>query len=81
MRGNETMQVVSGEINKVYFRFFDLTSAISGNGIKQVARAKKDAAAPKKNKASRFPKKVLRTDAKFAIPKRPSKRGFARGRN
>ena len=72
------MQVVSGEINKVYFRRFDLLFSVAHNGIKQVALAKKVAAAPKKYYASRFAKKVSRTDAKFAIPKRPQKGGFAR---
>jgi hypothetical protein len=38
--------------------------------------AKKVAAAPKKDFASRFPKKDSRTNAKFAIPESPSKVGF-----
>jgi hypothetical protein len=38
--------------------------------------AKKVAAAPKKDSASRFPKKDSRTDAKFAILESPSKGGF-----
>jgi hypothetical protein len=38
--------------------------------------AKKVAAAPKKDFASRFPKKDSRTDAKFAILESPSKGGF-----
>jgi hypothetical protein len=45
-------------------------------GIKQVAWAKKNAAAPKKINASRIRKKVSRTDAKFAFLKSPSKGGF-----
>jgi hypothetical protein len=47
-----------------------------GNGIKQVGSAKKNAAAPKKDFASRFQKKDSRTNAKFAILESTSKRGF-----
>jgi hypothetical protein len=75
MRGKGIKQVGSGEIKDIYFRAFDLTSVMERNGIKQVSSAKKNAAAPKKVFASRFPKKVSRTNAKFAILKSPSKRG------
>ena len=76
MRGNGIKQVGSGEIKVVYFRAFDLTSVMERNGIKQIGSAKKNAAAPKKDFASRFRKKDSRTDAKFAIPKSPGKGGF-----
>jgi hypothetical protein len=76
MRGNGIKQVGSGEIKDIYFRAFDLTSVMERNGIKQVGSAKKNAAAPKKDFASRFQKKDSRTNAKFAILESPSKRGF-----
>ena len=65
---------------KLYFRRSDLTSVITPNAIMQVAGAKKNAAAPKKDFASRFPKKDSRTNAKFAVLKTRSKGAFARGR-
>ena len=74
--GNGVLQVAACELKDIYYRLCDLISAIRGNGIRQVAWAKKNAAASKKNKASRFLEKDSRTDAKFAILKSPSKRGF-----
>jgi len=65
---------------KLYFRRSDLTSVITPNAIMQVAWEKKNDAAPKKNNASRFPKKDSRTDAKFEVLKTRSKWAFARGR-
>ena len=76
MRGNGIKQVASGEIKDFYYRAFDLTSVMERNEIKQVGSTKKNAAAPKKDFASRFQKKDSRTNAKFAILESPSKGGF-----